>query len=281
MNTLPKTVCIIPCFNEIRRFSASHFNLFVHKYPNIAFVFVNDGSTDETEKKLLELAKQCPDNMHCVSLPCNRGKGEAVRQGMLFAIAQYPSCKYLGYWDADLATPLFLIPEFLRVFSERPYCQVVIGSRIKSAGRDIQRNFFRHYLGRIVASCTQILLRPNCYDTQCGAKIFAHTNALRVILQKSFVSRWIFDIELLLRLRNILGVAQLSDWNAVAFELPLSVWHEQGHSKIRIRDALLIPYYILRIYIDSKKFPKSGTITSVQISSSPPPPCENTHDSPA
>src|SRR5262249_44417648 len=67
-------------------------------------------------------------------------------------------------------------------------------------GTDIQRTAARHYLGRVFASLASLTLAARVYDTQCGAKMFRRTLALAAALEVPFLSRWIFDVELLGRL---------------------------------------------------------------------------------
>ena len=273
------TCIVVPCFNEANRLPIEEFESFIVKHSNVRILFVNDGSTDATEDLLKKLVENNPEQMHTIRMGGNVGKGEAVRQGLLSALHTFPNCKYLGYWDSDLSTPLKLIFDFTDVFLHRPYCQFVIGSRIRAAGRNIDRNNMRHYLGRIFSTVSQLLLKTNCYDTQCGAKIFANTDAFLKIIQEPFSSRWLFDLELLVRLRSTLNITNTNDWNKAIFELPLSVWKEKGGSKIKIRDAFIVPCDLLRIYINKKNINNDSSSTEQTLSSPPLPLSENTHDS--
>src|SRR5439155_4840561 len=104
---------------------------------------------------------------------------------------------YVGYWDADLATPLQAIPEFLEVFAERPGLELVCGARVRLLGRDIRRTRRRHYLGRAFATVASWLLQLSVYDTQCGAKLFRASPRITAVFNQPFHTRWLFDVEIL------------------------------------------------------------------------------------
>src|SRR5205085_10952421 len=132
-------------------------------HPGISFLLVNDGSTDATARVLREIAEKMPRRLEVLDLPSNAGKGEAVRQGMLRLRAT--DAQYVGYWDADLATPLDAIPSFVALLDERPGVVMVMGARVQLLGRRIVRKWPRHYLGRVFATGASMTLRLPCYDT--------------------------------------------------------------------------------------------------------------------
>ena len=104
----------------------------------------------------------------------------------------------MGYWDADLATPLSTIPEFIEKFQSSRALVAVCGSRILRLGASIQRLVFRHYLGRVFSTVASNILNIPVYDTQCGAKLF-RTEHAELIFSEHFISRWFFDVELFAR----------------------------------------------------------------------------------
>jgi glycosyltransferase involved in cell wall biosynthesis len=173
----------------------------------------------------------------------NRGKGEAVREGLLRALASGATA--VGYLDADLSTPPEEMLGLLAVL-EDPKIQVVLGSRVSLLGRRIQRRRARHYLGRVFASVASIALRLPVYDTQCGAKIFRRGPALEAALGSPFGSRWAFDVELLGRLLvGEDGTPQLSEADFV--EVPLHRWRDVKGSSLSPWHALTAGKDLLRI----------------------------------
>ena len=96
---------IIPCYNEFNRLNTKEFSSFLSKEKNqhISFLFVNDGSQDNTIDLLRELASKF-EKVSFINLEENVGKAEAIRQGVLHSKSQ--QFDYIGYFDADLAAPL-------------------------------------------------------------------------------------------------------------------------------------------------------------------------------
>jgi dolichyl-phosphate beta-glucosyltransferase len=133
-----------------------------------------------------------------IELEKDQGKAEAVRQGILNAISS--GARYVGYWDADLATPLSAIPDFLDQMKRQTDLLMVVGARVQLLGRKIVRKHYRHYLGRLFATLASIILRLPVYDTQCGAKLFVTDQQVVFAFREPFLSRWVFDVEIIARL---------------------------------------------------------------------------------
>jgi glycosyltransferase involved in cell wall biosynthesis len=236
---------VIPCYNEESRLPIASFRKFSEKYRDVTFLFVDDGSNDKTPSLLRGLNSKDPDRFHVLSLERNKGKGEAVRQGILRALS-YESA-FVGYWDADLSTPLTVIPLFVDVFETRPGTEVVLGARLKSLGRCIERRPSRHYGGRIIATAISLITGLYVYDSQCGAKLFRRTKELVEVFSTSFVSRWLFDVEVLLRVLTIRRAQSMQDINRLLYELPLPEWYHAKGSKITFWDCTCIPIELYRI----------------------------------
>lgn len=226
---LPHTIIVVPCYNEARRLNSRAFTQCRVSGHWVEFLFVNDGSSDDTLDVLQKLQCSSPDTIRVKDQQPNGGKAEAVRVGLLEALQS--DADFVGYWDADLATPLTQLPRFLAVLEERPDVNVVLGSRVKLLGRSIERHAWRHYLGRFFATLVSQLLRLAVYDTQCGAKLLRSTPELRGVLEKRFATSWLFDVEIIARLieRNPGGTASV---NTTLYELPLDAWRDVPGSKL-------------------------------------------------
>jgi glycosyltransferase involved in cell wall biosynthesis len=240
------TTLVVPCYNEATRLDTAAFEHFLKEHPDCSIAFVNDGSTDGTLGVLKDLQSRLPQQVSVVDLPHNGGKAEAVRQGLLHALAGTPD--FVAYWDADLATPLETVPVFIELLAQRPELEMVFGSRVKLMGRDIQRRKRRHYLGRVFATFASIVLSLSIYDTQCGAKMFRVSPELRKLFQKPFCSRWIFDVELIARYFQVRRGTPRSVIEASIYEFPLTVWRDVRGSKVGLADGVRAFFELCQIY---------------------------------
>lgn len=241
-----KTQLVVPCYNEAHRFSPESYIAYIEAGGDTGFIFVDDGSTDETLSILKETVELAPDRLQLLALEENAGKAEAVRAGINQALQG--NCKYTGFWDSDLATPLEELTDFTAVLDAGTDIKAVFGARVKLMGRDITRSSVRHFLGRIFATYVSIALKLPIYDTQCGAKVFRADDDLRRVMADPFLSRWIFDVEIVIRYKRALGIGKDSNDHGFLYELPLKRWHGVDGSKIRIRDYFRAAYDLLRIF---------------------------------
>lgn len=226
--------CVVPCYNEEKRLDTEAFVEFVDAFVMVDFIFVNDGSRDETLAVLERLCARRARRMRVLSLATNGGKAEAVRRGLIEAIEA--GADLVGYWDADLSTPLDAIPEMVATLEDRRDIDIVIGSRVRLLGRDIERNALRHYGGRVFATLASMLLGMAVYDTQCGAKFLRVDDALRDALSEPFTVGWTFDVELFLRLDRYRRANHLRPVSASMVEMPLLKWHDIKGSKVKPTD---------------------------------------------
>jgi glycosyltransferase involved in cell wall biosynthesis len=233
---------VIPCYNEASRLKADPFFHALQASRELAFLFVDDGSTDATPRLLADLAARGNGRMTVLRLNRNVGKAGAVREGVLAALQSRPS--YVGFWDADLSTPLNAIPEFMAMFAAHPEVEIVMGSRVKLLGRDVRRSPMRHYSGRVFATAASFALGVAVYDTQCGAKIFRATDSIERVFRRPFQSRWIFDVEILAR---YLSDRSPEDAESRIYELPLTEWTDVPGSKLKLRHAARAAWDLLRL----------------------------------
>ena len=247
MGAVRKTRIIVPCYNEAKRLNPEAFLSAIEKDSSLSFLFVNDGSTDETSHLLKQLKEKNPSQIEVMNLVKNSGKAEAVRRGMIASLEG--SFDNIGYWDADLATPLAEIEGFCRLLHTSDM-EMAIGSRVRLLGRKIERKGLRHYSGRIFATCASLLLGINIYDTQCGAKIFRNSAALHQVFGKPFKVNWTFDVEMLARF-SIVQKTEPAETSARWVEVPLAEWIDVKGSKVSFKDYVRggIEYCILFYYL--------------------------------
>ncbi|MQA29155.1 MAG: glycosyltransferase [Luteitalea sp.] len=235
-------VCIvIPCFNEARRLGGDDLLAFLSSSPHAHLCLVDDGSTDGTLEALRHVQRREPGRIHVLRLEQNTGKAQAVRAGVLH-VASLESFAFIGYWDADLSTPLGEVDHLLEALNRNPSCQLALGSRVKRLGSSIERRPGRHVLGRIFAACASGILGVSVYDSQCGAKIF-RTGVVPTLFREPFLTRWLFDLEMLVRLRGRTGTLPTES----TIEVPLRRWREMGGSKLTVRDMIRVPRELLAI----------------------------------
>lgn len=228
-----KSIIVVPCYNEAKRLRSGVFRDYLRARPDTSFLFVNDGSRDDTLAVLEALRLEVPEQIEVLPLAQNSGKGEAVRQGLLHAVTALRADS-VGYWDADLATPLEAIDDLRGVLEAQPAIRIVMGSRVRLLGRHIERKAARHYLGRVFATAASLTLRLPVYDTQCGAKLLRVTPELAGLLTQPFCSRWIFDVELIARFAKQYPTASGDPkW---IYEFPLYVWEDIAGSKLTAFD---------------------------------------------
>lgn len=240
-NPALKFLAVVPCYNEQTRLKTEAFFEALSQSPELGWVFVNDGSQDNTLAILTNLQALAPERIWVYSLETNQGKAEAVRYGLLKACEQNPT--HLAYFDADLATP---IDELLRLYEVQKHTQipVVLGVRIFLQGHHIQRTLIRYLLGRGFAKVASLILKQSFQDTQCGAKVFAYTSQWPQALESPFVSKWLFDVELFYRLKRYLKYK-----NADFYEEPLRRWKEVGGSKIKWHSFVTALFDLIKIIL--------------------------------
>ncbi|HET7600349.1 MAG TPA: glycosyltransferase [Gemmatimonadales bacterium] len=222
---------MVPCYNEAARLDTAAVAAFLGRASGVVLVFVDDGSTDGTRAVLHRLAERHGRSVVALRLESNQGKAAAVRTGVLHALRA--GAGYVGFWDADLSTPLDEIPRFSAFLDGHPNLVAAIGARVKLLGRQIERSPLRHYLGRVFATGASIALRLPVYDTQCGAKLFRAGPLVRVAFSRPFHTRWIFDVELLARLAEAARRTGSPPVSQLVAELPLESWVDVRGSKLR------------------------------------------------
>jgi dolichyl-phosphate beta-glucosyltransferase len=227
-------IIVIPCYNEAQRLPISKLKAAADAGICERFVFVNDGSTDETSQILTRLHDSAPEKFSVCNLYRNVGKAEATRIGIRQAFEMRPNT--IGYWDADLATPLEAISSFCEILDTKPEVEIVFGARVQLLGRTIERSALRHYFGRLFATAASLVLGLGVYDTQCGAKLFRASPEMQSVFAEPFLTRWLIDVEIIARLIQMRRRTALLGVENMIYELPLSEWRDVPGSKVRPQD---------------------------------------------
>lgn len=238
-------VIVVPCFDEGQRLHGEPFLACASALPRVRFLFVDDGSRDDTRVVLDALRARAPAIVDVLPLDINVGKAEAVRRGMLQALGALPYA--VGYWDADLATPLDELGRFVELLERRPEVVMVMGSRVALLGRDIRRSPLRHYLGRLFATAASWVLGLPVYDTQCGAKLFRADAVREGVFDTPFETRWLLDIEVLQRLLRVRRALGSGEATAGFHELPLEAWRDVRGSKLSAPQMVRAALDLLRL----------------------------------
>ena len=204
----PFLAVVVPAYNEEDRIAASLESLvdYLSKQSySWEIVIADDGSSDATASIAAEAAERLP-SIRVISLP-HRGKGAAVRSGMLATEAEW---RFLC--DADLS----MEPEQLELFlpgGSPPTEEIVIGSREAPGANRIGEPANRHVKGRAFTMAVWLLAFRGIEDTQCGFKLFRGDVADQ-IFKRQRLDGFGFDVEVLLMARKM-GLTireQAIDW---------------------------------------------------------------------
>lgn len=258
-----RTSIIIPCYNEVDRLHLEVFLNFARKHPKISFVFVDDGSKDLTINLLCGAMAALPDQVDVLIMARNAGKAEAVRHGLKFAAKR--GDRYIAFLDADLATPLNAVNDFISVADRLKNIDVVFGSRAGGLGRQVKRDIHRKMISLVCASMGRLATGLALKDTQCGAKLFRNTPHLRNCLEAPFTAGWLFDVELFLRISN-----PNKRKRGNFFEYPVLQWTEVPGSNIKFSDvikgglkmtALILRQWKIRSHFQNKRVLETPALT--------------------
>jgi dolichyl-phosphate beta-glucosyltransferase len=204
---LPPFSAVIPCFNEAARIGdtvRSTLDYLSAESPDAELIVVNDGSTDATPTIVREALSGAKVQTQLLENFPNRGKGAAVRSGLLAAK------KPIGlFFDADLSTPLSEIPKVIEPIASGDV-DLAFGSRALDRRLiGVRQPWRREQAGRVFNLIVRLATGMPFWDTQCGFKAF-RLDVCRPILEKAHTIGFAFDVELLflaqragLRLREI------------------------------------------------------------------------------
>ena len=201
-------------------------------------LIVDDGSTDATLSKAKRLATAMRGARVC-GYEENRGKGFAVRTGMLEAAGDR-----VLFTDADNSTPIQELPALMAALDAGS--GVAIGSRaVRGAVRTIHQPFYREFGGKALNLFIQLFACPGIKDTQCGFKLFTR-EAAQSVFARCVIDRFSFDVE-------VLYLARKMGYNDS--ELPVH-WANREFSRVNpLRDGLRMFSDIARIRLRRYQLP--------------------------
>ena len=237
-----KSGIVIPCYNEENRLDTQAFLNFANFNRDFVLCFVNDGSKDKTLDVLKSMSEQAA-NIYYVDQPQNQGKAEAVRAGMKF-IYDNTDAADIGFMDADLSTGFADYLNLVRVMDGTDQLKMVYGSRGAGAG-EVERTALRDLFSKFVKLFIQMILKMPINDTQCGAKVF-HRSLVPIIFELSFLTSWLFDVEMFIRVKGFYGTHQVMNY---IYEQPLKKWVHMEDSKLTLKDSVKIPLMLANIWM--------------------------------
>ena len=230
---------VIPAYNEqdrIGRTLARIKEYYDGQTYSWRCTIVSDGSNDKTNEIVAAFCDQNPE-FHLNAYVQNRGKGFAVRLGMLKANANR-----ILFCDADLATPQEETEKLWRAMDEG--YDVAIGSRpLKESNLEVHQPKLREFLGRLFNKAVQTLATKGIDDTQCGFKMFTQQSAQEVF-RRCALDGFSFDFEALMIARDL---------HYKIAEVPIRWSHQEGSKVSILRDGPRMLRDLVKLRIAGKK----------------------------
>jgi dolichyl-phosphate beta-glucosyltransferase len=217
---------ILPTLESVHAFLSGHF-------PRFEIIVVNDGSKDATSQVVTDFARH-HEGVRLITYDVNKGKGYAVRTGMLAADGNLILMN-----DADGSSP---IQEVMRLKEAvLSGADVVIGSRAKpDPQRVVKALAYRTYMGNTFNRIVQSLLLPGIYDTQCGFKLFKRPVA-QDIFSRARINGYAFDVE-------VLYIAKCRNYKIVEIAID---WTNVGGSKVNVLiDSVKMLFQVIKVKLN-------------------------------
>lgn len=230
----PHLSVVIPAYNEEKRIPSTlnAVSAYLKNQPYTSEVLVvDDGSKDGTA----ETVRRDPNNVTLIQYPDgqNRGKGYAVRYGMMKATG-----KYRVFMDADNSTTIDHVEQFFPLF-EKGY-DVVIGSRdTKGANVAVPQSWIKELAGKLGNLFIRFVAVRGIHDTQAGFKMFT-AQAADAIFPLLTIDRWGFDVEILAVARHKKLTIQ---------EMPIT-WMNDEESKVKASAYLQVLWEVVRVRLN-------------------------------
>ena len=228
---------IIPAHNEEHRLPGAIEKIvpFLEQQPYPAeIVVVENGSQDRTYETAMQFASRLP--VMRVLREQQRGKGLAVRSGMLAAQGEY---RFIC--DVDLSMPIEQVNRFLPPALPQP--DIAIGSREAPGAVRYHEPAYRHFIGRVFNGMVRVMALPGLQDTQCGFKMFRGAVA-QDLFSRQTLTGMSFDVE-------VLYIARLRGYQVC--EVPID-WYFNPDSRVRLfRDSYRMAFDLWSIRQNARR----------------------------
>jgi glycosyltransferase involved in cell wall biosynthesis len=229
---------VVPAYNEAHRFDLSYFKEIRRLQTDIVFIFVNDGSSDDTLQVLENAAIEIPGS-HVLSLRRNHGKSNAVREGLIFCEETFRELDWMGILDSDGS---FSVKDVVSLVEHLPTFPISISAIFtKRFNYATSKNF--QGLLRVVARVAISRILSFGWGRapagmQSGLKIFRNTPSFKRAIGSDFRTRWFMEWELLIRLTEAGEYQEISE-----FHLTEVSHKDNGH----INSSLLV-HVLLEVF---------------------------------
>ena len=214
---------VVPAYNEEKIIKENLRKIIsylrIKKY-DWEIVVADDGSTDKTAslvKKEIDKDKR----VRLVRLNKNKGKGGALKEGILAARG-----KYIIFMDADLSVDLGNVDIFLKEL-KKGAAVVIASRRVKGAKIEVHQPWHRETMGRVFTLLTRILMKVNISDFTCGFKGFTKESAKK-IFSASLINRWAYDAEILF----------LADKFGYKIKQMPITWKNRNETRVRLKKVV-------------------------------------------
>ncbi|MFW5696981.1 MAG: dolichyl-phosphate beta-glucosyltransferase [Fimbriimonadaceae bacterium] len=235
----PHLAVVVPAYNEQERLGPTLEDLRAYlsrQAYSWAVWVVSDGSRDNTEKVAKDYSRE-HENVHLLAYHPNRGKGHAVKLGMMEIEADH-----LLMFDADGASPIEEVEKLWPKLDAG--ADVAIGSRpLKESNLEVRQPLYRELLGRAFNKAVQLMAVKGIDDTQCGFKLWKR-DAARDVFQRVELEGFGFDFESLLIARD-LGYR--------IAEVPIRWRHQEGSKVVLLRDGPRMLWDLVKLRLKGKR----------------------------
>lgn len=218
---------VIPLYNEEKRVNKTFYALNKLSLPKglklEEVIFVSDGSTDKTARMLANYKRnsKIEDSIRILSYKNNRGKGHAIKTGMLESKGDYTL-----FFDADMSTPLEEIKNFMPLIEKG--VDVIVGTRKNGYSKVIvHQPKYREILGKGFTMITRLALSLDVSDFTCGFKAFSR-NSIKKIFENSRISGWGYDAEIIF----------LAKKYGFSIDEKAVIWSNDERTKVKIYKAV-------------------------------------------